>query len=86
MGYNVERKSHLLYDIRVNQNAFNPEHRQSEAVTGKHKTITVTAARSKTITLISCVDDVEQVSPLFFVFRGARVLENLLGGASLLTR
>lgn len=47
-----------------------------------NKTQTITSGKSKTVSVIGCVNVVGQQVPPYFVFPGTRMLDTLLEGAS----
>ncbi|XP_060602824.1 uncharacterized protein LOC132755901 [Ruditapes philippinarum] len=79
--YHLLAKPHLTYN--VDEKGLNSEHKPPKIVSGKHhKVQAVTSGRSKTVTVIGCVNAVGQQVPPYFVFPGARMIDSLMEGAT----
>jgi hypothetical protein len=79
--YHLVAKPHLMYN--VDEKGLNSEHKPPKIVSGKHhKVQAVTSGRSKTVTVIGCVNAVGQQVPPYFVFPGARMIDSLMEGAT----
>ncbi|XP_052798487.1 uncharacterized protein LOC128230336 [Mya arenaria] len=79
--YHIAAKPHLIYN--VDEKGMQIEHKPPKIVSGKHnKTQAITSGRSKIVTLIGCVNAVGHQIPPYFVFPGARMLDDLMEGAS----
>ena len=79
--FNVVDKPNLIFN--VDEKGLNTEHKPPTIVSGKlNKTQAITSARSKTVTIIGCVNGFGQQIPTYFVFPGMRMLYVLMNGAS----
>lgn len=79
--YHLKAKPHLIYNI--DEKGLSTEHTPPKIISGKfYKTQAVTSGKSKTVTMIGCVNGIGQQVPPFFVFPGARMVDSLMEGVS----
>ena len=67
----------------MDEKGLQAEHKPPKIVSGKnYKAQAVTSGKSKTTTVIGCVNGVGQQVPPYFVFPGSRMLDSLMEGAT----
>ncbi|XP_053387223.1 uncharacterized protein LOC128551009 [Mercenaria mercenaria] len=77
--YDLEDKPNRIFN--VDEKGLNTDHKPPQVVAGKfNKTQAVTSGKSKTTTVIGCVNGIIQQAPPFFIFPGAHMIDGLMEG------
>ena len=81
--YNIQSRPELIYNL--DESGFSPEHSPPKIVTTvKGPNHVITTPRRDTTTLISCVNALGTALPPFLIFKGKRLMEDLLKGTPVL--
>ncbi|XP_045194784.2 uncharacterized protein LOC123550419 [Mercenaria mercenaria] len=79
--YDLEDKPNRIFN--VDEKGLNTEHKPPKVVAGKfNKTQAVTSGKSKTTTVIGCVNGIGQQVPPFYIFPGALMIDGLMEGST----